>query len=114
MKRKTKGLFLLALFCVTAMLAIGCTKRTAQETETGAVLNAVIEELEGNLIILTDEQGVSYQIDTENLELKDTKDQVVKIEDLEVGQKVEVVYDGILMRNLPATIPGVISFTVQE
>lgn len=134
MKRRLKMCCIATLSCTAMLFAFGCSNRKDAETETSqqteqqteastaseqtteqqAVLNAVIEELEGGLIILSDEQGVSYQIDTENRVLKDEEGNEIQLADLQAGRHVRVVFDGILMRNIPATIPGVLSFQVVE
>ena len=130
MRQNKYFLNMMALVCVTGMLLTGCGGKkqpekekevmteTVTETETAAqseeqvVMNAVIEEIEDKIIVLKDDQGALYQIDTESSELKDNQGAVVDLDELEDGQHVEIVYNGITMRNLPATIPMVTSFTV--
>lgn len=90
------------------------------ETETTVSVNAAeettleayIEGIDGKILLLADELGGLYQLDVEGLKLWDESGKELAADDLAVGMAVDLVFDGITMRNLPATIPGGKSLTV--
>ena len=66
-------------------------------------MEAYIQVIDGNDLILADQNGGLYQLDKEMVEIQ---------EELHPGLALDIVYSGILMRNIPAAIPQVESITV--
>ncbi len=79
------------------------TEMTSTEAAETVVLEAYIQEIDGKILILADKDGGLYQMDTEGVDIQ---------EELQPGMAVDIVYSGILMRNIPATLPQVESVTV--
>lgn len=84
------------------------------EPESLVTLEGYIQEIDGKIVVLADAQGGLYQLDTEEAGIKNVQGASVPVEKLQVGQAVDVVFNGITMRNHPATIPMVTSFTIVE
>lgn len=79
------------------------TEMTNTEAAETVVLEAFIQEIDGKILILADKDGGLYQMDTEGVNIQ---------EELQPGMAVDIVYSGILMRNIPATLPQVECVTV--
>lgn len=84
------------------------------ETEAQVIMETYIQEIDGKILVLADAAGGLYQMDTEGVSLQDEQGSPITIEDLKTGQAAELLYNGITMRNYPATIPAVTSFTLVQ
>lgn len=89
---------------VTEVMTEGITEAITEAVET-VVLEAYIQEIDGKILILADKDGGLYQMDTEGVDIQGA-------EQLQPGMAVDIEYSGILMRNIPATLPQVERVTV--
>ena len=114
MKRKLKRIILLALVSLVCFSIIGCNDpKITEETQIGIrgiVKDIKINNEEGTILVegkVEDDTAydkASVRISKDTVILKGSSDKKLKISDIKLGDKVEVVFEGPVAESYPIQV----------